>query len=336
MDPVTHGLIGATAAQSFAEEKKLRPAAFTGFVAATIADLDIFIHSANDPLLNIEIHRQFTHSFVFIPLGGLIATLLVWWFVRHRLTIKQIYAFSLIGYATSGITDSLTSYGTQLFWPFWDERFAFNLISVFDPLFSAGILIAVFLGLIYMKKKYISFGWIWIIAYLFLCFVQQNRAESAVSGVISERNHTVEKIVIKPTLGNQLLWSARYIAGDSVYAVGIRAGIFGGIKIYEGESQQILNWRKEYSAYEKTTLYNDIQRFSKLSKGFLIHHTTEKNIIGDARYAMLPTSMKPLWGIEADTSQPQKHVEFLNFRDAGEEVRSEFLEMLKGNHPKPD
>ncbi len=69
MDPVTHGLIGATAAQSFAKKETFRAAAFTGFVSATLADFDIFLFSASDPLLNLELHRQFTHSFIFIPIA---------------------------------------------------------------------------------------------------------------------------------------------------------------------------------------------------------------------------------------------------------------------------
>ncbi|MEX0720169.1 MAG: metal-dependent hydrolase [Balneolaceae bacterium] len=331
MDPITHGLIGATAAQTFAEKDKLRPAAFTGFAAAMIADLDIFIHSANNPLLNIEVHRQFTHSLIFIPVGALIATALVWWLVRKKLNVREVYTFSLLGYATSGITDSLTSYGTQLLWPFLDERFAFNLISVFDPLFTLGIILAVFFALYKKEKRFIFFGVMWIAAYLSFAFMQQSRAESAAYKLIEQQNHSVEKIVVKPTLGNQLLWSARYISSDSVHAAGIRAGFFSGMKVYKGDSELLLVWREEFNEYEGTTLYNDIQRFSTLSDGFLIYHPSQENIIGDARYAMLPTSMKPLWGIEIDTTRPHKRLPFLNFRDAGKEVRRELFRMLRGD-----
>jgi inner membrane protein len=92
----------------------------------------------------------------------------------------------------------------------------------------------------------------------------------------------------------------------------------------------LLDWHKEYDAYEGTTLYNDIQRFEKLSEGYLIRHPEQKDVIGDGRYAMLPTSLSPLWGIKADTSHPQQHVEFLNFRNTSGEIRSEFLKMLFG------
>jgi inner membrane protein len=67
MDPISQGLVGATAAQSGADKEKLRPAAFAGAVSAMIADLDYYIHIPSDPLFNIEIHRQFSHSLIFIP-----------------------------------------------------------------------------------------------------------------------------------------------------------------------------------------------------------------------------------------------------------------------------
>ena len=50
--------------------------------------------------------------------------------------VLDTYMYSTIGYATHGIIDSLTSYGTQLFWPFSNDRFATNTISIIDPLFT--------------------------------------------------------------------------------------------------------------------------------------------------------------------------------------------------------
>ena len=41
-----------------------------------------------------------------------------------------------MGYATHGLLDSCTSYGTQLFWPFSDVRVAWDTMSIVDPLFT--------------------------------------------------------------------------------------------------------------------------------------------------------------------------------------------------------
>lgn len=330
MDPVTHGLIGATAAQTLADSARMKMAAAIGFTAALLADVDVFIHRAGDSLFNVEIHRQFTHSLIFIPVGALVATILAWWFVRKKLTVAEVYLFSLLGYATSGLTDSLTSYGTQLLWPFWDERFAWNLISVFDPLFTVGILITVALSLVLKKKQLVYFSWGWILMYLTFGFIQNYRATEAAEQLIQERNHNAHQVVVKPAIGNQFLWGVRYAAGDSIYGDGIRPGFLSDIKVYEGESAPVVNWREEYAEFKGTTLFNDIQRFSALSEGLLVRHPHHEQIIGDGRYAMLPTSMEPLWGIAVDTSNSDKHVPFLNYRNADMEIRKEYLRMIFG------
>lgn len=330
MDPVTHGLIGATASQSFADKDKLRTAALTGFAAAMLADLDVLISDANDPLLNLEMHRQFTHSLVFIPAGALIATLLVWWFVKKRLSFKETYLFSFAAYATAGIADTFTSYGVKLLWPFWDERYALNIISVFDPLFTVGIIITS--GMVFYKRQRLLswIAWSWIALYLLFGYGQRERGENIALQIVTHQNHLNRRIVVKPTIANQVLWSIRYETYDSLYAYGVRISPFSETIIYRGESVPLLDWQNEYATYKGTTLYEDIRRFSKLSQGFLIRHPKQDHVIGDGRYAMLPTSLSPLWGIEIDTTRPHQHVAFNTYRDAGPEVRKSFLNMLFG------
>ena len=103
MDLLTQGLLGATMAQSGAKQQETRLATGIGFFAGIVADLDILIQSSNDPLLNIEFHRHFTHSLLFVPLGALIAALLLWPFLRKRLPFARLYWFALLGYCLSDV-----------------------------------------------------------------------------------------------------------------------------------------------------------------------------------------------------------------------------------------
>ncbi|NBC67235.1 MAG: metal-dependent hydrolase [Bacteroidetes bacterium] len=331
MDPITHGLIGATASQTVAKQKTFRAAAFTGFVSAMIADLDVFIPTGTDPLLTLELHRHFTHSFIFIPIGALIATFLVWWFVKKHLTMKEAYLYSIAGYSTAGVADFITSYGVYLFWPFLDERYSLNIISVFDPLFSTGILLLTGVTFIKKKKVYVLFAVGWLFLYLMFGYMQQQRAEEAALKHTSYKGHDARQMVLKPTIANQLLWSVRYKADENVYSAGIRLIPFLEPTIYDGEQAPLLDWEDRYSAYEGTTLHSDIRRFSALSDGFLIMHPEQENVIGDGRYSMLPTTLSPLWGIEVDTTNTDQHVTFDTYRDAGSENRQAFLDMLLGD-----
>ena len=336
MDPVTHGLVGAAASQSISDKNKMRAAALTGAAAAMLADLDIFIDLPSNPLLNIEIHRQFTHSFIFIPVGALVATLLLWWVMKKYLTLKEIYLYSLAGYATAGILDAFTSYGTQLLWPFLETRFAWNIISVVDPIVTGGLILLITLALWKRNKAFVWGSWAWLIFFLLFGWVQKERGKTAAMEFAELQGHQAEQLVVKPTIGNQILWRTNYIYEEIIYTNAVRAGLFSGIKIYEGESAPLIIPHKDFSDYKNTTLYNDLLRFSRLSEGYLVRHPENPKIIGDGRYSMLPTSMIPLWGVEADTSNTDRHVPFLYFRDTSEAVRQEFLDMLLPNDSEYD
>lgn len=335
MDPITHGITGAAASQLFSGKEEIRSASVVGMVSAMLADLDIFIHFPSDPLFNIEVHRQFTHSLFFVPFGALIACGLLWYFFKNQLSFRKIYFFSFTGYLTSGLLDACTSYGTQLLWPFVDSRFAWNIISVVDPVFTLGLMI--FTGWVFLKKRKrtILFAWSWIVLILSTGIIQNYRAAEAGYRLAAESGHTVKSALVKPTIGNNILWRFMYIAGDSVYTHAIRTGYTSGITIYPGESASLINPSDEFIGIEESVLFRDILRFQKLSEGYLIWHPEEENVLGDARYAMLPTKLSPLWGVKIDEGSPQNHVEFLYFRDAGIQVRHKFQKMLFGQNKVP-
>ena len=96
MDPLSQASLGASLSQSFATGKTcsgkstLFSALVIGVLAGMAPDLDVFIRSAEDPLLFLEYHRQFTHSLVFIPFGALLCALVFYPFSRKKLSFSQI------------------------------------------------------------------------------------------------------------------------------------------------------------------------------------------------------------------------------------------------------
>ena len=86
MDPISQGVIGASLAQSTVTNKRyLIIAGIIGFLSGMAPDLDILIRSEQDPLLFLEYHRQFTHSLVFIPIGGLICAAILFFILRLKI-----------------------------------------------------------------------------------------------------------------------------------------------------------------------------------------------------------------------------------------------------------
>lgn len=329
MDPFSHALIGATCSAAASNKETFKKASFIGAVSAMLPDLDVFLMDSSDPLFNVEIHRQFTHSFVFIPFGALITAFLFYGVYRKNLTFSKIYVYSVLGFATAGLSDSLTSYGTQLLWPFSETRFAWSIISVFDPIFTVGLLIGLFFSVKYTSKKGLIFIGLWMVLIFSYGVFQQFRAKTEMQNLISKRGHQTEKWVIKPTLANQILWGTRYIANDSVFADAVRVTLFS-TKVNEGESAKLFKPETQFNSVHLSMIYQDIQRFSTLSDGFLTQFEQNKQQIGDARYAMLPTSLIPLWYIQFDTLDPSRHVDFVTERNTSKQTRDVLINLLLG------
>src|SRR5690606_37296019 len=108
-------------------------------------DLDTLIRSGSDPLLFLELHRHFTHSIAFVPIGALLCAAALHPLVRRRMPFRRAYLFSLLGFGSHALLDACTSYGTLLLWPFSDVRVAWSVVSVVDPLFTLPVVALVVL-----------------------------------------------------------------------------------------------------------------------------------------------------------------------------------------------
>ena len=330
MDLLTQGLLGGVLAISAANKKESRSAATAGFAAALLADADVFISSVNDPLLNVELHRHFTHALAFIPIGALIAALLLWPLLRKHLGLKSIYGYAFLGYATAGLLDACTSYGTHLLWPFSDTRIAWSIIAIIDPIFSLLLVIALILAFKYRKAVPARVGLALAGAYLALGLWQhQNALQSAIE-LAEQRGHAVQRIIVKPTIANLLLWRSIYQSDDQFYIDAIRVGL-GANRIYPGASAQKFNLERDLPELEReSVLSRDVERFSKLANGYVVVDSSRSNVLTDIRYSMLPNHITPMWGIDLNVASASQHANFEVYRDRPDNVRALFVAMLLG------
>lgn len=318
MDPISQGALGAIAAASAAPAKQVRLATFVGWAAGMLADADIFIRSESDPLLNIEYHRHFTHSLVFIPFGALVAAAVFWLLFLKRKSFGTFYLYSFLGYATAGLLDACTSYGTRLLWPFSDARVAWNVISIIDPVFTGTILLLIVWGFWKRRVGASRAACGFAVAYLLFGAFQNWRANEALLELAESRGHgTASRFTAKPSIGNLALWRGIYEYDGFIYVDAIRVSYWGAAtKVYQGtrvekmDASALLGQLPEGSA-----LAADVTRFEHFSDGYLSLHPERAEVVSDARYAMLPDSIEPLWGIEVDPSKPDEHAAFINFRN---------------------
>ena len=329
MDPISQGTVGAAFAQSTANKNNIIKIGIIGFLAGLAPDLDVLIRSSTDPLLSLEYHRQFTHSLFFIPFGALIVALVIFPLVRRSLSLKTVYVASFLGYATHGLLDACTSYGTLLFWPFSNERVTWNNISIVDPLFTIPILVLVVTA-IKTRKRLFSFLAIgWMTFYLSLGFVQYDRALSAATELAHSRGHNLERLTLKPSFGNLILWKSIYQHKERFYVDAIRT--VQSSTWCSGESVRVFDYQYHLPNLEKDSQQSkDIERFRWFSQDYL-GFDSEKNLVTDVRYSMIPNQIAPMWGLVIDEKRGiHEHAIWWTGRGVGQSQLGLFKAMLSG------
>ena len=328
MDPLSQGVLGASLPQSFSNKKNIVFVFIIGFLAGMFPDIDVFFRSNHDPLLFLEFHRQFTHSLIFIPVGGLIFTLIFYglFFKILPFGFFKTWFFATLGYGTHGLLDACTSYGTQLLWPFSNERISWNNISIIDPLFTIPVLIFLILSLIKRKSFWAKMALAWGLIYLFFGFIQNHRAEQVAKDIVTERNHHPEIISVKPSFGNLILWKIIYQHNDYFYIDAVNIGpkkeIFTGQKIKKFNTSD-LSYFDELSDTQK----KDIDRFLWFSQDFVAANPHNKYELLDIRYSNLPNEIGGLWGIHL-TPNTESHVEFISNRSLQKRDFKQFFQMI--------
>ena len=330
MDPVTQGIVATTAAQTCSKNNNLIIVSMIGFLAGLAPDIDIFIRSDTDPLLFLEYHRQFTHSLFFIPIGGLICSITFYYVFAKKFNIsfKETYIYSTIGYATHGIIDSFTTYGTQLLWPFTDERFAWNTVSVIDPLFTIPIIMLCVWALIKNNKIYSFYAIIWMLVYQLAGFVQKDRAEDIIYEYANLKGHDINEIEAKPSFANIIVWKVIYSDDSNYYVNAVKLGL--SHKIYPGEMIKKLDIRRDFKWLEPSSQQAiDIERFRWFSNDYLGIAKHDDNIIYDIRFSSIPNEAEGLWGIQLDKNKGiDEHIAYVTNRERSINRFHELIKMI--------
>jgi inner membrane protein len=330
LDPLSQAAVGAVVPQATMKRPELLRLTLVGALAGMAPDLDVLIRSDSDPLLFLEFHRQFTHSLLFIPLGSLLCALVFSRLFARGIPFLAVWLAAFLGYATHGLLDACTTYGTLLLWPFSDARIAWNNIAVIDPLFTFPLLIAIVWGLVRRSTWAPRIGLAWALIYLSVGLLQHNRAAAVGESLAVERGHEGVAVSAKPTLGNVLLWKVIYRHEGRFWVDAVRVGldtrVYPGGSIAEFNAGADLPWLDSASQQAR-----DLERFRWFSSDYLAMDTDNPLLVVDMRYSLLPNEIKGLWGIEFDPgADGDAHVRYRAQRSADSERARRLWAMLKG------
>ncbi|MCK5902372.1 MAG: metal-dependent hydrolase [Cocleimonas sp.] len=322
MDLITQGVLGALLAQTQAKTKQLGKAVIIGGLAGMAPDLDVLIRSSSDPLLFLEFHRHFTHSLFFIPIGGLLCSLVLYPLLgkRWQLSYLQTLIWCLVGFATHGLLDGCTSYGTQLLWPLSNERFAGSFISIIDPLFTLPLMLFIYLAFKKSSRRYVVLGVLWMVAYLALGYIQHQRAINIGEKIAEERGHSVQRLTAKPSFGNLVVWKIIYESDGYFYIDAVKPGLFQS-KVWQGKKLAILDVKRDFPWLDLNSQQaKDIERFRWFAADFLAVDPENPQRIIDMRYSLVPNTLIALWGIElSKQATSEAHIRYsMNHRNRKE------------------
>lgn len=123
------------------------------------------------------------------------------------------------GFLTHTLLDCFTTYGTQLFAPFSDQRVAWGTIAVADPLYTFPFLACLLVAGRFAREDqrrrlWNGLGLGWSCLYLALTAVNCHQVQGRFEAALEAQEIAHERFLITPTIFNNLLWNGVVDTGD--------------------------------------------------------------------------------------------------------------------------
>ncbi len=315
MDPITHGLLGATTAHLGFVQKLGRGAATMAAVAAMLPDMDIFVAPAMrvmgltvDSFDGMKYHRGLSHSLLAAPVLALVVSI-VWYLFSRKMFLGK-YLCCLLGAFCHPLLDWCTSYGTQLLSPLSNHRFAINAVPIVDIIYTP-LLATTLLAAWAIRKFGRRRGWnglqvAWIGMILSVAYLGTGRLmhevamRRGITAYDAARASTADnsppgklKVQAYPSLGTIFVW--RIVAQDDAgWYVGRTHTLFDRpvtLTHHQDDSDRFVDAAKQNER---------VAMFDWFASGQL--RAISKDVAGtpvvelhDMRYAMDPADGESLW-----------------------------------------
>ncbi len=287
MDTVTHIVLGAVIGEAFAGKSIGKKAMLYGAAMQSLPDIDVIASFWLSPSENLLAHRSITHSFLFAILSTItLSILLNRWYRSKEIPLTKWVIFLGLEILVHFSLDASNTYGIGLLEPFSNERFAFNIIFVADPLFTIWSIIAVIALLVLRldnpKRKYwVAMALILSITYYLVVLNNKRMIDNNVKENLAQQKIEYKRYFEAPTALNSLLWNV-VIETDKGYQVGYRSVFDYSPKIefnYIPKDRSLLNPVDEFIGVD------DLIRFSK--GYYTVDKVDDKIVFNDLRFGQI-------------------------------------------------
>ncbi len=195
-----------------------------GAICGTIPDLDVLI-PFDDAVRHATFHRSVLHSLFAL---ALMAPPLAWLIAKTHSPSREHFRTWIVlvfaVFATHVLLDSLTVFGTQIFWPFGKAPVTWGTIFIIDPLFTLPLLVGV-LGTLLSKRSnrkaryWNTLGLSVAGAYLVWSIAVKLQVNDVVGKELARQAITYDRFLTMPTPFNTLLWRI-LVVDDEQYRIG--------------------------------------------------------------------------------------------------------------------
>ena len=142
MDSITQMALGGVIAEAGFRDKLGGKAVVLGCLGGMLPDLDIVTGVIlADPWVHLTVHRGITHSLFLVPFSSAVLAWIFWRWGKRTASFWWWYLLAFLVLFTHPLLDCCTSYGTQIFAPFSDERIAWNCVSIVDIFYTVPLLL---------------------------------------------------------------------------------------------------------------------------------------------------------------------------------------------------
>lgn len=222
MDSITQIALGAAVGEAALGRRIGNRALLWGAVAGTLPDLDVFV-PLGDAVRDFTYHRSVSHSLFVLALA---TPLLVWLVTRIHADTREhwrrwmvmIYAV----FATHVLLDSLTAYGTQIFWPFVSTPVSLSSIFIIDPLYTLPLLAGVIAALVMTRETVTGhrinrYGLVLSTLYLSWTLAAKVVVDERFETALEKQGIAYRDIFTTPAPFNSILWRAVVMTGRGYY-----------------------------------------------------------------------------------------------------------------------
>lgn len=223
MDTITQITLGAAVGEAFLGKKIAYRAAAWGAVLGTVPDLDVFASPFLDSITELQFHRGFTHSILFCMLASPFFGWLINRFHQKQNIGWRMWTLTVfMVFATHIFIDVLTTYGTQVFYPFSSLPLTTDSIFIIDPLYTlpmlAGITAALFWNRLSSKRRIANYLGLTISSfYLVWGLGIKPHVNSVFESSFNNQFGRYEHIKTTPNGPTSFLWNGYIIHDDTLY-----------------------------------------------------------------------------------------------------------------------